>query len=124
MGRHSYRDLVANAEILVANSSQADYKSSTSLNSLNSAQNVVINAGLLLGSILCGYRIYEEKLTVGDYVLFLSYLTQLYAPLNWLGTYYRMIQQNFIDMVNCGQFEVNNVDAHKLLTFFLSRDDL
>ena len=39
-------------------------------------------------------------LTVGDYVLFASYIVQLYAPLNWFGTYYRMIQQAFVDMEN------------------------
>jgi ATP-binding cassette subfamily B (MDR/TAP) protein 6 len=37
---------------------------------------------------------------VGDYVLFSSYIMQLYQPLNWLGTYYRMIQQSFVDMEN------------------------
>lgn len=40
----------------------------------------------------------EGILTVGDFTMFLTYMTQLYAPLNWLGTYYRSIQQNFIDM--------------------------
>ena len=37
---------------------------------------------------------------MGDYVLFASYINQLYAPLNWFGTYYRMIQQAFVDMEN------------------------
>ena len=37
---------------------------------------------------------------MGDYVLFASYIVQLYAPLNWFGTYYRMIQQAFVDMEN------------------------
>ena len=37
---------------------------------------------------------------MGDYVLFASYIIQLYAPLNWFGTYYRMIQQAFVDMEN------------------------
>lgn len=31
----------------------------------------------------------HEGLTIGDYVLFASYITQLYVPLNWFGTYYR-----------------------------------
>lgn len=26
---------------------------------------------------------------VGDYVLFGTYIIQLYTPLNWFGTYYR-----------------------------------
>lgn len=42
----------------------------------------------------------EKGLTVGDYVLFSTYIVQLYAPLNWFGTYYRTIQQAFIDMEN------------------------
>ncbi|XP_033111123.1 ATP-binding cassette sub-family B member 6, mitochondrial-like [Anneissia japonica] len=37
---------------------------------------------------------------VGDYVLFSTYIMQLYSPLNFFGTYYRMIQQAFIDMEN------------------------
>lgn len=31
----------------------------------------------------------EGTLTVGDAVLFLSLLQQLYAPLNYFGSYYR-----------------------------------
>lgn len=42
----------------------------------------------------------QHTLTVGDYVLFASYIVQLYVPLNWFGTYYRMIQKNFVDMEN------------------------
>jgi len=48
--------------------------------------------GLLAGSMLTAYRVSEGELTVGDFTLFLSYLMQLYAPLNWFGTYYRQIQ--------------------------------
>ncbi|KAI8822059.1 P-loop containing nucleoside triphosphate hydrolase protein [Fimicolochytrium jonesii] len=76
----------------------ADYKSSASLNILNSAQNVVITLGLLSGLLMCAKRVSDGQLTVGDFVAFLTYLLQLYQPLNWFGTYYRVIQQNFIDM--------------------------
>lgn len=80
---------------------KAEWTSSASLNLLNSMQNVVISAGLLAGSLLCAYYVYDHHgLTVGDYVLFSTYIVQLYAPLNWFGTYYRMIQQSFIDMEN------------------------
>ncbi|XP_022306806.2 ATP-binding cassette sub-family B member 6-like [Crassostrea virginica] len=82
----------------------AEWKSSASLNLLNSFQNLVITLGTISGSLLCAYAVVysisDLHLTVGDYVLFGTYLSQLYGPLNWLGTYYRMIQQSFIDMEN------------------------
>ena len=36
-----------------------------------------------------GDTIHQRKVTVGDFVLFVTYLTQLYGPLNLFGTYYR-----------------------------------
>ncbi|KAI0233623.1 ATP-binding cassette sub-family B member 6, mitochondrial [Lamellibrachia satsuma] len=79
----------------------SEWKSNASLNVLNSVQNIVINCGLLIGSLLCAWFVVDNRdMTVGDYVLFSTYLVQLYAPLNWFGTYYRMIQQALIDMEN------------------------
>ena len=71
---------------------KADWKSQLSLKLLNTAQLFVISIGMLAGSILCAIRVTEGALDVGDFVLFITYLTQLYQPLNWFGTYYRMIQ--------------------------------
>ena len=76
----------------------SDYKSSASLNLLNTAQNCVITAGLFLGLLVCGKRVVQGDWSVGDFVGFITYLLQLYQPLNWFGTYYRVIQQNFVDM--------------------------
>ena len=39
-----------------------------------------------------GYMVSEGTKTVGDYVLFGTYIMQLMGPLNWLGTLYRVIQ--------------------------------
>lgn len=51
--------------------------------------------------MLCVYLVvHHQTLTVGDYVLFFTYLMDLYMPLNWFGTYYRAIQKNFVDMEN------------------------
>ncbi|XP_036613204.1 ATP-binding cassette sub-family B member 6, mitochondrial [Trichosurus vulpecula] len=77
-----------------------EWKSNASLVLLNQTQNLVIGLGLLAGSLLCAYFVSEQQLQVGDFVLFGTYIIQLYMPLNWFGTYYRMIQTNFIDMEN------------------------
>lgn len=71
-----------------------------SLNLLGLGQNLIITLGLLLGSALCAYRVTQNVLDVGDFVLYNTYIIQLYAPLNFFGTYYRLIQQAFIDMEN------------------------
>ncbi|TPX63341.1 hypothetical protein SpCBS45565_g06690 [Spizellomyces sp. 'palustris'] len=85
-------------DVAIRSFQAADWKSSASLNVLNTAQNLVITLGLLAGLLVCGKRVADGQLTIGDFVAFLTYLLQLYQPLNWFGTYYRVIQQNFIDM--------------------------
>ncbi|KAK9880659.1 hypothetical protein WA026_011897 [Henosepilachna vigintioctopunctata] len=78
-----------------------EWLSSITLNILNTVQNIIICTGLLIGSLLCAHMVVDtHELTVGDYVLFASYIVQLYVPLNWFGTYYRAIQKNFVDMEN------------------------
>ncbi|KAG2199718.1 hypothetical protein INT47_012854 [Mucor saturninus] len=77
---------------------EADWKSSVSLNILNLAQNAIITGGLLSGCLLFAYEVSKGELTAGNFVAFNMYMMQLYTPLHWFGTYYRMIQSNFIDM--------------------------
>ncbi|XP_012267076.2 ATP-binding cassette sub-family B member 6 [Athalia rosae] len=78
-----------------------EWKSMITLNILNTIQNVIVCGGLLAGSLLCLHMVVDgQGLTIGDYVLFASYIIQLYVPLNWFGTYYRAIQKNFVDMEN------------------------
>ena len=74
-------------------SQKSEWIATASLNLLNTAQNVVISAGLLVGCLLCAHFVTEGDLTVGDYVLFSTYIVQLYVPLNWFGTYYRRVRQ-------------------------------
>lgn len=73
---------------------------STSLSVLNFFQKTTMGIGLLSGSLICASNVYSGQLTVGDYILFISYVEQLYGPLNALGMYYRLMQQAFIDMEN------------------------
>ncbi|KAK6165564.1 hypothetical protein SNE40_022470 [Patella caerulea] len=92
---------------------KAEWDSTASLNLLNFLQNCVISIGYLVGCLLAAWGvvhgIQDLHLTVGDYVLFGTYIAQLYVPLNWLGTYYRMIQTAFIDMEN--MFELLDEDT-------------
>lgn len=50
---------------------------------------MVINAGFLAGALLATRYAVDGYLTVGDFVLFCTYIIQLYMPLNFFGTYYR-----------------------------------
>ncbi|KAI1721234.1 ABC transporter domain-containing protein [Ditylenchus destructor] len=81
---------------------RAEYKASASLALLNLNQNLIIGIGLAGGSVLAAYIISLKNsgMTPGDYVLFTTYILQLYGPLNFFGTIYRTIQRSFIDMEN------------------------
>ena len=67
---------------------------------LNVAQSIVLIAGISAGLALITLRVTEGQMGVGDAALFLVYVQQLSAPLNWFGTYYRMLQQYIIDTEN------------------------
>ena len=51
----------------------------------------VMNTGFLAGSLLTAYYVTKGRFTAGDYVMYASYVMQLYEPLNMLGAYYRYI---------------------------------
>lgn len=90
-----------NYEKAVDQFQEAEWITTATLNLLNTMQNSVITIGILAGSLLCAHMVVTgDQLTVGDYVLFSTYIMQLYTPLNYFGTYYRMIQTAFIDMEN------------------------
>jgi len=77
-----------------------EYKLLASLCMLNIVQSIIICSGLVCGMLVCVKGVAAGELTVGDVVLFVTLLNQLYAPLNFFGTYYRTIQQYMIDMEN------------------------
>jgi len=86
-----YRDAVANYQ-------KADWKTLSSLTILNLTQSIVITLGLLAGNLLCAYEVTRGRMSLKEFITFNTYIMQLYTPLNFFGTYYRMIQQNFVDM--------------------------
>ena len=75
-----------------------DYKLSASMNALNVAQSGVVFVGMAAGMTVCTAGVADGSLTVGDVVLFVTLMQQLYAPLNFFGSYYRMLQSAMLDM--------------------------
>ncbi len=95
-------------------------KNQISLNLLNIGQGVIITVGVTLLLWLSASGVVSKTMTVGDVVLVSAYLTQLYAPLNFLGFVYREIKHSLADMDRMfgllaqGQEVADHPDAHKL----------
>ncbi len=98
-----------NYRTAIANYQQVDFKLIASMNMLNVLQSLVIFSGVASGLLLCTYGVSRGTLSVGDTVLFVSMMQQLYAPLNFFGTYYRMLQTAALDME--GVFRLLETDA-------------
>ncbi|HEX2581501.1 MAG TPA: ABC transporter ATP-binding protein/permease [Dongiaceae bacterium] len=77
---------------------RASVKSRVSLSFLNIGQAIIISIGTVALMVMVAWRISHNVATVGDLVMVTTYLTQLYLPLNFLGTVYREIRQALIDM--------------------------
>lgn len=50
--------------------------------------------GLLICSFILARRVVNGEMDVGDYVTFVSYLGQLYSPLNRIASLYKTVMQN------------------------------
>ncbi|KXN73496.1 hypothetical protein CONCODRAFT_26007, partial [Conidiobolus coronatus NRRL 28638] len=77
---------------------QDEFKTNVSLSFLNLAQNFILVIGQLTGSLLVVYQISRKQADIGDFVMFQTYFLNLATPLNFFGTFYRIIQQSAIDM--------------------------
>ena len=97
-------------------------KNQVSLNFLNVGQSVIITIGVTLLLWLSAEGVVQQTMTVGDVVLVSAYLTQLYAPLNFLGFVYREIKHALADMermfglMRAGQEVADRSDASELHT--------
>ncbi|KAJ9107844.1 hypothetical protein QFC19_002750 [Naganishia cerealis] len=74
-----------------------EYQVVGSLNLLNLTQNFIITAGLLAGSLVVSYRITQGKSDAAEFIVFITYLGQLYAPLHMLGMIYRQLNSGMVD---------------------------
>ncbi|KAK5134005.1 hypothetical protein LTR08_007010 [Meristemomyces frigidus] len=76
---------------------KAEYLVTFSLALMNTIQNLVFMLGLIVACLIAAYQVTTQQLRVGDFVKLLTYMTQLQGPLNFFGTFYRMIQNNMIN---------------------------
>lgn len=73
-------------------------RNQVSLNFLNVGQSAIISIGVTILLWLSAAGVVNHTMSVGDVVLVSAYLTQLYAPLNFLGFVYREIKHALADM--------------------------
>jgi ATP-binding cassette subfamily B protein len=85
-------------DVALAKSQKASLRTTQSLTGLNMGQAVIITVGITLSLALAAKEVQNGNMTVGDFVLVNTYILQLYVPLNFLGTYYRMIKQCMVDV--------------------------
>lgn len=75
----------------------AEYEVYISLNYMNVAQNLVFMLGLMIVCFIAAHQITTGQRKVGQFVGLIQYMTQLQQPLNFFGTFYRMIQSAMIN---------------------------
>ncbi|KAF8055403.1 Abcb6 [Scenedesmus sp. PABB004] len=78
----------------------AEYWQLAFLSLLSMVQSAVVWLGLAAGLVVCVWGASRGSLTVGDTVLFLTMMSQLYVPLTYFGSYYRQVTKALIDMEN------------------------
>lgn len=76
----------------------AAVKSQNTLAALNGGQQIFIALGQGTMLVVALYDAYEGLITVGDFVLLNMYVMQLFGPLGFLGSSYRMIRQALVDL--------------------------
>ena len=74
----------------------AEAKVTWGMNVMNVCQALVFMCGLLIMLVVGAYEVTQTMLTVGDFVVMITYLGQLQGPLNFFGTFYRTVQQSMI----------------------------
>eukprot|EP01095_Lingulamoeba_sp_RSL-Kostka_P013678 TRINITY_DN5726_c0_g2_i2.p1 TRINITY_DN5726_c0_g2~~TRINITY_DN5726_c0_g2_i2.p1 ORF type:complete len:717 (-),score=222.29 TRINITY_DN5726_c0_g2_i2:89-2074(-) len=87
-------------DVALRSYASAAIRSQGSLAILNVAQSFTIAAGCTAVMLLSAYRCSEGTYQVGDVVLINTYLLQLYVPLNFLGTSFRLIKSSLVDLEN------------------------
>lgn len=76
---------------------EADYRVNASLNLLNFVQNAIISSSTLVACMVVARSVVSGHTRPSDFVVFITYLQQVYGPLTYLGTLHRVLMQNLVD---------------------------
>lgn len=85
--------------------------------SLSLLQNSISAFGLLVCSFILSRRVIEGEMDVGNYVAFVSYLNQLYSPLNQISSLYRRVMNNAVGELagrGCDRSQCRPADRYNL----------
>jgi len=94
---------------------KANIKVSISLVIINNVHTIIITVGLLSSLILSTKMHYDGLLTIGDIVMLITLILQIYAPMFFIGTFYRVLRRSLVgvkqifDLLNIDQ-EIKDVD--------------
>lgn len=64
---------------------------------MNTIQGALFMIALLVACFIEAFRVAQGFSTVGNFIILITYMAQLQAPLNFFGTFYRAIQNNLIN---------------------------
>jgi ATP-binding cassette, subfamily B, vacuolar membrane transporter HMT1/ACLQ len=64
---------------------------------MNTVQGALFMLALLTACFIEAFQVATGQATVGHFVILITYMAQLQAPLNFFGTFYRTIQNNLIN---------------------------
>eukprot|EP01132_Coremiostelium_polycephalum_P008283 gene8283-10177_t len=79
---------------------QINMKSKLSYFLLNFGQSSIITVASTIGLMFATYQAAAGNFSIGDIIAINAYIAQMFSPLTWLGSSYRMILQSFADMEN------------------------
>ncbi len=75
-------------------------KNRLTLFALNGGQALIIATAMTSMLALAGYRVAEQTMTLGDFVLINAFMMQIFMPLNFLGFVYREIKGSLANIEN------------------------
>ena len=90
---------------------RAEFRLIASLNLLNFVQTLILAFGTLTSVLLVARTVVQGRTTASQFVVFISYLQQVYQPLSMLGTLYRVVNQNLVDTDKLMELLAEEVDV-------------